>query len=124
MTQEEIESKLINLYESNKDKVCERIEKIFQTNLEVESIFNEFIWLDSSEIEQIYSYIWDNSEDFITHLESFPASDKTLCMINYSTNGFIEADVIQIIFSDKFIKVVKEIINERNLNYELRNFGF
>ena len=129
MTQEEIESKLINLYESNKDKVCERIERIFQTNLEVESIFNEFIWFNSLEVEQIYNYIKDHFEDFVCLNEEIPLQTDNIlvCLDWWEKKGSwtnLKFSTIKIIFSDKFVKVVKEIINERNIDYELRNFGF
>ena len=126
MTQEQIKSKLIDLYESNKDNILDKIETIFKTNLEVESIFNEFIWLDYHEIEQIYNYIWDNLEDYIIdNLDLKLVTDNILCNYEYSDEIKIPKIImIQIIFSDKFVKFIKEILNERNLDYELRNFGY
>ena len=53
--------------------------------------------------------------------------DILICLDWWEKKGSwanLKFSTIKIIFSDKFIKVVKEIINERNLNYELRNFGF
>ena len=82
MNQEEIELKLINLYESCKDKVCERIEKIFQTNPEVESIFGEFICFKTFEIEQIYNYIKDHFPNFMCLNEEIPLQTDNILIFN------------------------------------------
>ena len=129
MTQEEIKSKLINLYESNKDNVCERIEKIFQTNLKVESTFDGFICLKIHEVKQIYNYIKDHFEDFVCLNEEIPLqTDNILVCLDWwekkGSWGGLKFSTIKIIFSNEFVKVVKEILNERNLDYELCNFGY
>lgn len=129
MTEEQIGINLFNLYESHKDKVCDRIEKIFQTNLKVETNFNGFIHLNTSEVNQIYNYIKDHLEDFICFDEKMPLQedDILICLDWWELKNSwedLKLSTIKIIFSDKFIRVVKEILNERNIDYELHNFGF
>ena len=129
MTQEQIKSKLINLYESDKDKVCERIEKIFQTNLEVESIFDDFLYLKIHEVNQIYNYIWDNFKDFICLNEEIPLQTNNILICfdwweHKGDWGDLKFSTIKIIFSDKFVKFIKEILNERDIDHEIRNFGY
>lgn len=128
MTEEQAELELFRIYESEKNNILDRIERIFRTSLEIESIFNEFIYLDSFEIEQIYSHIWNNLEDFTINNLPDPElkTENILCSYDWYEKGSYSTNIIaiQIIFSDKFIKVVEEILNERDMDYELRNFGF